>query len=274
MAISVTILGSNSAIPTANRFPTAQVINVNQSYYLVDCGEGTQMQMRKYGIKIQRIKAIFITHLHGDHYFGLIGLLNTMHLLGRQSSLELHGPSELLEILELMFKHADTRLQFDLNFRSIEENSAGKIYEDGQVAVSNFPLKHRIKCSGFRFDELPKMRKIKKSALDAYQVPIEKIKNIKEGADFELSDGTIVRNEVLTSDPLPAKSFAFCSDTKYTESILPYINKVDLLYHEATFTEEFKERATKNLNSTAKQAATLAEKAEVGQLIIGPHSAR
>lgn len=273
MALKLTILGSNSAIPTASRFPTSQLVDVNQSYYLVDCGEGAQMQLRKYRIKMQRIKAIFISHMHGDHYFGLIGLLNTMHLLGRETELTVYGPDSLEPIMRSMLNEAETKLRYSLTFVSIT-GKTGEIYEDNTVSVKTFPLNHRIPCNGFRFDELPKKRRIKKSVIDLYHVPVEQMPKLKDGSDLVLENGEVIPNEKLTEPPKKSFSFAFCSDTCYDERIIPYIQHVDLLYHEATFLNDMKPRAKQTFHSTAEEAAIIAQKAETKRLLIGHFSAR
>lgn len=274
MAFNLTILGSNSSIPTASRFPTSQLVEFNSSYYLVDCGEGTQMQLRKYRIKIQRIRAIFITHMHGDHYFGLFGLLGTMHLLGRTSKLDLFAPPELQEMIDIQLKVAKTEFQFELNFRPLAFGAPEVIWEDDQVAVSTIPLQHRIPCNGFLFREHPHKRRIKKEALDAFKVPLHAIPKLKDGEDYVSENGEVIQNIVLTHSPHKSYSFAFCSDTKFDPTIVPLIQGVDVLYHEGTFLESEKERAHKTFHSTAAEAAEIAKMANAGLLIIGHYSAR
>ena len=274
MALQVTILGANSAIPTATRFPTSQVIDINQSRYLIDCGEGTQMQLRRNRIRLQRIKAIFISHLHGDHYFGLIGLINTMHMLGRQTELDIFGPPDLKQVLDLQLKLADTKLSYKWNFHPLNFGESEVIYTDTGVTVSTIPLDHRIECNGFLFQENQKKRKIKRELIPVLNIPVEQFQSIKNGADFVDSNGKTHPNNTITDDPKPSFSYAYCSDTKYNESIVEVIKGADMLYHEATFLEDMIKRAEFTHHSTAKQAATIAQMAEVGQLVIGHYSAR
>lgn len=274
MALSLTILGANSAIPTATRFPTSQLLDIYQSLYLIDCGEGAQIQLRRNKVKMQRIGCIFISHLHGDHYFGLIGLLNTMHLLGRQLPLRLYCPAQLQEIIELQLKVADAHLSYKLIFVPISYGKTEVIHEDKFVKVSTIPLDHRIPCNGFLFEETVKNRKISKDIIRDLGIPISKIAGIKRGDDFIGEDGHVYKNERITTAPKKSCRFAYCSDTKYNERILPLIKGVDLLYHEATFLEDMQERAKKTFHSTAKEAAQIANKAEVGKLLIGHYSAR
>ncbi len=274
MGLSVTILGANSAIPTATRYPTAQVVDINQSRYLVDCGEGAQMQLRRNKIKLQRIKAIFISHLHGDHYFGLIGLINTMHMLGRNIPLDIFGPPELLDVLNLQLDLADTKLSYPWTFHPLDFGESKLIYDDDGVEVHTIPLDHGIPCNGFLFKEKKRKRKLIRERIGELNIPLEQIPKIKDGADFVDEKGEVYPNSALTTPPKRSYSYAYCSDTQYNERILPIIDRVDLLYHEATFLEDRKERAKHTKHSTAKDAATIAKKAQVGSLIIGHYSAR
>ena len=274
MGFSLTILGANSAIPTASRYPTAQLLDVYQSFYLIDCGEGTQMQLRRNKIKLQRIGCIFISHLHGDHYFGLVGLLNTMQLLGRQKPLKLYGPPALMDIIQIQLDQADTKFGYELDFVPLKYGKSYLIHEDQFVKVYTIPLNHRIQCNGFLFEETPKNRKITKETIRRLEIPLSQIAGIKRGDDFVAEDGTVYKNREITEKPKRSCKYAFCSDTKYDESIIPLIRDVDILYHEATFLEDMKERAAKTYHSTAKQAATIAKKAEVFELLIGHFSAR
>lgn len=271
---SVLILGSASASPTLQRNPTAQLVNINEQYYLIDCGEGTQLRLRANKIKFQRIHHIFISHLHGDHYFGLMGLLQSMHLLGRTAELNIYGHPALKEIIDLQLKSGNSYLSYPLVFHELNNESSEVILDNDKLEVSTVILNHRIPCCGFVFKEKTKPRKIKPEALKRYKVPKYAITAIKKGNDFVQENGETIKNKLLTGDSPASFSYAFCSDTRYDESILPQIKEVNLLYHEATFTEEHAARANKTYHSTAKQAATIALKANANQLIIGHFSNR
>ena len=274
MTFELTILGSNSSIPAASRNPSAQILNIRDRYFLIDCGEGTQLQLRKNHIKMQRIGHIFISHLHGDHYFGLVGLLSTMNLLGREKPLVIFGPEGLQRIISIQLEAGDNKLRFPMEFRPVPNTSGAVLLEDDILSVTTVKLNHRVPTTGFVFREKPAARKMRKDAIAAYNVPISQITRIKAGADFVAEDGRTIPNSELTLDPPVPRAFAYCSDTCYDESILPHIQGVDLLYHEATFLNEKAERAAQTLHSTAEQAATIAVKAEVGRLVIGHYSAR
>ncbi len=274
MSFRVTILGATSAIPTKSKAPTAQIISSEQSSYLVDCGEGTQIQMRKYGVKMQRLEAIFISHMHGDHYFGLVGLLNSMSLLGREKTLKIFAPPLLQNIIELQFKAAKTKPKFKIEFRNLTFDQHIKIFEDNKIEVYTIPLDHRIPCNGFLFREKPLPLKIKKEKITQYAIPIEKIKAIKAGSDYQTENGKIIPNASLTIKPTAPHQYAFCSDTLYNEDIIPIIQNSELLYHEATFTNSEAQRASDTYHSTAAQAAAIAHKASVKKLILGHYSAR
>ncbi len=271
----LTILGTSSALPTSNRYPTAQVLNVSGRFFLIDCGEGTQTQMRKYNIGFSRINHIFITHLHGDHIFGLIGLISTMTLLGRKNDLHLYCHSELQKYLspQLQFLYSE-EIPFKIVYHPLNFKKEQKIYEDSKVSVYSFPLSHRIPTCGFRFEEKPKLPNLIPEKLEEYQIPIRDRQRIKEGGDFVTEDGRIIPNTEITINKHPARSFAFCSDTRFDESYIESVRNVDLLYHEATFAEDNQKLATETYHSTGKDAATVAQKAQVGKLIIGHFSAR
>jgi ribonuclease Z len=274
MIFTVTILGSNSAIPALRRNPTAQLVNHNERFFLLDCAEGTQLQLRKNKLKVQRINHIFISHLHGDHFFGLIGLISTMHLLGRNKDLHIYGPPQLEEILQLQLDASETELIYPLIFHPIQAEKREVIYEDEKLKVSTIPLKHRIPTCGFLFQEKQGKRKLKKEKIKKLNIAPEQFLQIKDGADFIDTGGTIIKNIELTNDPDPIRSYAYCSDTAYFEDIIPLIKGADLLYHETTFMDDRAQAATDKFHSTTIEAATIAKKAGVKKLIIGHFSNR
>jgi len=274
LSIRVKILGSNSAAPAHRRHHTSQLVNVEGHYYLIDCGEGTQLQMARFKIRPQRINHIFISHLHGDHYLGLIGLLSTMHLQGRKHALNLFAPQGLSEIITLQLKHSETVFNYVVNFYAIDTSINKVIHEDDFIKVSSIPLNHRIPCSGFLFEEKPKKRRIDKTKIPE-NFSVRNIVRLKHGEDILDENGELLfTNDQLTFPPKKSFKYAYCSDTKYDESIIPIIKDSDLLYHESTFTEEHADRAANTYHSTAKQAATIAVKANVEKLLLGHFSIR
>jgi len=275
MSFQLTILGTSSALPTSNRYPTAQVLNVLGRFFLIDCGEGTQMQMRKFKIGFSKIDHIFITHLHGDHIFGLIGLISTMILLGREKDLHIYSHSELQKyiVAQLNFLYAD-EIPMKIVFHPLNFKREQLIYEDSKVSVYSFPLSHRIPTCGFRFDEKPALPNLLAKKLEEYKIPICERQRIKEGGDFLTSDGQLIPHSQLTVKRFKSRSFAFCSDTRFEESYIESIRNVDLLYHEATFAEDNRKLANTTFHSTGKEAAEVALKAQAGQLLIGHFSAR
>ena len=274
MSFKLTILGSSSAIPTIDRNPTAQLLNVNERFFLIDCGEGTQVQLRKYQLSFQRISHIFISHLHGDHYFGLIGLISSMHLLGRKKDLHIHAHKELKEIIDLQLRSSNTELNFPLFFHPIPEDLEGVIFEDDNIKVSNLLLDHSIKCSGFVFEEIRSKRKIIKSEVEKLNIPYDKMKSLKNGVDWINKKGEIIPNEQLTIENSKPHTYAFCSDTRYNEQLISKIEGVDLLYHETTFKKDLEERAFQTGHSTTLQAASIARRSNVKSLLIGHYSQR
>lgn len=274
MKFELTILGSGAATPTLFRNPTSQYLYINERHFLIDCGEGTQVQLRKHKLKFQKINQIFISHLHGDHYLGLMGLLSSMHLLGRKKDMTLFGPVGLKEMIMLQLKLSKTYLSYHIEFVELTFDDKQVIWEDDLVEVSAFPLNHRIETYGYFFQEKERERNIIKAKLAEYRIPLAKIKDIKAGADLEMPDGRIIPNTELTSAPPKTKSYAYCSDTKYDENIAGFSSGADLIYHEATFTEKHKDRAVKTFHSTAKEAGRIAKMAGVGKLLLGHFSAR
>lgn len=274
MAFELTILGSSSALPTSERYPTAQVLNASGRFFLIDCGEGTQIQIRRQKIAFGKIRHIFISHLHGDHYYGLIGLISTFNLLGIKNDLHIYSPSQLKGILQPQLNLLKAGLQFNIIFHPLNFKKPELIFEDKVIEVISFPLKHSINCCGFLFREKTKERNIKKEYIQEFNIPIAQIRAIKQGADFETENGKIIPNEQLTTPPPPPVSYAFCSDTAFHPPVVETIKEVSTLYHEATFTEEMKEWAVKTYHSTALDAAKIAKMANAGKLIIGHFSSR
>ncbi len=271
---NVLILGNASAAPTLSRNHTSQLVNINEQYFLIDCGEGTQLRLREHKIKLQRINHIFISHLHGDHYLGLIGLLQTMHLLGRVTELSIYCSQNIKEIIDIHLKYSRGTLTYPINYVTVSSTETQIAFENDKVEVRTIPLKHKIPCTGFLFKEKPKPRRINPKAIQDYNIPKYAINKIKLGEDYESETGEIVKNELLTHDSLPSFSYAFCSDTAFEEKIIPIIKDVDLLYHESTFLEEHADRAKKTFHSTAAQAALVAQKSNAKRLIIGHFSNR
>lgn len=268
------ILGSSSASPTSERNPSAQLLNIAERYFLIDCAEGTQVQLRKFKAKFQAIDHIFISHLHGDHFFGLPGLLSSMHLLGRKQDITIYCPPELKQIMDLINKISETTFNYQVNWKFTNDKGLNLIFEDSKVEVYSFPLKHRIYCTGFLFREKPLLRKINKFKLDQLEVSVSEILKLKKGMDAINEKGKAVKNSEVTLDPLPPRSYAYCSDTIFNLKTCDYIKEVDLLYHESTFLEEHAVRAKKTFHSTAKQAAEIALKANVKKLLLGHFSVR
>lgn len=274
MKFQITILGSGSSLPTLERNPTSQVVNVNENLYMIDCAEGTQVQLRKFKVKFQKINHIFISHLHGDHYLGLIGLIQSMHLLGRKNILNIYGHPTLWEIIKLHNSASDTYLKYPITFHPLSYDEKKLIHEDSKTKVYSLPLKHRIPTCGFLFEEKERDLTISKAMIENYEIPVIAIKDIKKGKDFTTPEGRVIANSHLTEKPIPPRKYAFCSDTMYFEKIVDDIKHFDLLYHEATFLEDLKSRAKETYHSTAIQAATIAKMAEVKQLLLGHFSVR
>lgn len=270
----VVILGSNSAIPTLKRNTTSHLLIYNEQYFLIDCGESTQLQLRKFRYKFQRINHIFISHLHGDHYFGLIGLINSMHLMGRKLPLHLYGHLPLKKIINLQLEASDTRLQYPLIFHPINPKSTEIILDHSNLTVSTFPLDHRIPANGFMFREKPVSPKMKKDFIETLGLSAADIVAIKEGGNYQTPDGKSYSHETLTFPAPMPRSYAFCSDTGYNEHIIPHIKHASLLYHESTFLHEMVNAAREKFHSTSLDAATIAKKAQVSKLLIGHFSSR
>ncbi|MBK5208761.1 MAG: ribonuclease Z [Flavobacteriaceae bacterium] len=275
MSLKLTILGCHSATPRVNAHPTAQFLEIKNHNFLIDCGEGTQVQLRRYGVKFSKIKHIFISHLHGDHFYGLIGLISTFRLLNRESELHIYGPKGLKEIITLQLKLSNSWTQYPLLFHELTSTESELIYEDEKVEVYTIPLDHRIYTNGFLFKEKSGERKLNVNAISKYkEIKICDYQNLKNGRDFMLQNATVLKNETLTLDPALPLSYAFCSDTAYFSEIIPLIKNVNCLYHEATFLKDKEALAATTKHATAAQAAEIAQQAQVKQLIIGHYSGR
>lgn len=274
MSFEITILGCGSATPTAQRNPTAQVVQLHGRFFLIDCAEGTQMQLRRNKINFQHIDHIFISHLHGDHFFGLIGFISSMHLWGRTKALNIYANEQLRPIIELQLNSSDSVLRYEVIWHNLNYNGKYKLFEDKAVEIFSFPLNHRIPTCGFLIQEKTKERNLIREKVMEYDIPLDQITAIKQGADLLLEDGTTVPNHELTIAPPSTRDYAYCSDTIYDENVVQYITNATLLYHEATFMHNLLPRAKETYHSTTIEAATIAKLANVEQLVIGHYSAR
>ena len=272
--MKLNILGCHSATPLKNAHTTSQVLEAKDHLFLIDCGEGTQIQLRQQKIKLSRIKHIFISHLHGDHFYGLVGLVSTFRLLGRAADLHIYGPKGIKEVLTLQLKLANSWTDYNLFFHELEKKESEIIFEDDSLKIHTIPLDHRVYTNGFLFEEKPGLRRLDKEKIKNFNIPHYDFQNLKLGKDFVLDDGTLLKNKTVTLDPNPIKRYAFCSDTAYNESIVPLIKEVDLLYHEATFLNAHENLAVKTKHSTAEQAAKIAQLAQVNRLVLGHFSSR
>lgn len=275
MSLNLTILGCHSATPRANAFPTSQYLEINNKHFLIDCGEGTQSQMRKYKVGFSKINHIFISHLHGDHFYGLIGLLSTYGILSREKKLHVYGPKGIKQVTMLQLKTSQSHAKYPLIFHELSSKESEVIFEDDKVSVRTIPLNHRVYTNGYLFTEKQNLKKLHIDNINNYdEIGIADYNNIKAGRDVVLSTGEIIPNSELTLPPKKSLSFAFCSDTSYKPDIIPIIKNVDLLYHEATFLAERQDLAKKTKHSTSKEAAQIAKDANVKQLIVGHYSGR
>ena len=270
----VHILGCGSALPTLHHFASSQIIEMRGKCFMVDCGEGTQISLRRSKVRFTKLQAIFISHLHGDHCFGLIGLISTFGMLGRTAPLQVYAPAALEPMLQAPLEMFCPGLGFEVEFHPLDTTLSQVVYEDKSLTVSTIPLDHRIPCCGFLFKEKPGRRHILRDMIDCYEIPISQIDNIKNGKDWTTPDGDVIENSRLTTPADPTRSYAYCSDTRYMPQLYRLVEGVNLLYHESTYTEECKERAKLYYHSTAQQAATVARDAHVGKLLLGHYSAR
>lgn len=272
--MKLTILGCHSASPHENKNPSAQLLDIKGHRFLIDCGEGTQVQLRKAKVSFVHIKHIFISHLHGDHFYGLPGLVSSFRLLGREAPLHIYGPKGIKEALTLLLKLANSWTNFPLHFHELDVDTSVCVFEDSEVSVHTIPLNHRVYTNGFLFAEKLGLRRINVEKATQSNVDTSQFRLLQLGQDVTLESGTIVKNKAVTFDPAPPKKYAYCSDTAYLPSIIPLIKKVDWLYHEATFLEQHASIASQTKHSTARQAASIAHEANVGRLILGHYSSR
>ena len=273
--INLTILGCHSATPRVNAFPTSQYLEINNNHFLIDCGEGTQRQMRKYKVGFSKINHIFISHLHGDHFYGLVGLLSTYGILNREKEMHIFGPKGIKAATLQMLKISESHAKFSMIFHELSSKKSELIYEDEKVTVHTIPLTHRVYTNGYLFREKEKPRKLNMLNINGYpEIDKADYLNIKAGRDVQLASGEVISNSSITIAPSKSLSFAFCSDTSYKPNIVPIIKNVDLLYHEATFLADRQDLAKKTKHSTSVEAAQIAKEANVGQLVIGHYSGR
>jgi len=275
MSISLTILGCHSATPRTFAHPTSQFLEINNRHFLIDCGEGTQVQLRKYKIKFSAINHVFISHLHGDHFFGLIGLISTFGLLKRTKELHIYGPKGIQEIINLQLKLSKSWVSYDIIFHELESENSELIFEDDKVEVYTIPLNHRVYTNGFLFKEKIGERKLNIEAIkENPEIEICDYQNLRNGKDFTTEKGKVIKNNTLTFNPHKSLSYGYCSDTTYKPDIIPIIKSVDLLYHESTFLNDKKDLAKTTKHATAEEAGNIAKEANVGQLILGHYSSR
>ncbi len=270
----VNILGCGSALPTIKHYPSSQVVNIREKLFMIDCGEGAQIQLRRSKLKFTNLNHIFISHLHGDHCFGLMGLISTFGLLGRTAPLHIHAPQELETLLTPHLEFFCKGMSFTVQFHAVDTRVAACVYDDRSVSIYSIPLVHRVPCCGFLFAEKPTPNHIRRDMIDFYQIPVYEINRIKNGADYTLPDGTVVANDRLTRPSGPPRKYAYCSDTIYNPAIIEQVSGVDLLFHEATFASDKLQRAKETFHTTATQAAQIAQEAKAKRLVIGHFSAR
>lgn len=270
----VTILGCGSAMPTTLHHPPSQLVDVNDKLFMIDCGEGAQLQMRKFKMRMGKLHSIFISHLHGDHIFGLPGLISTLSLIGRKTDLNIYAHKEIDALINPLTNYLGTRLSFKINLIPLQPDSHEMIFENGSVRVFTFPLKHRMPTNGFFFEEKERPRNVIREMIRFYDIPVRQIREIKEGGDYITPNGTVIRNEILTHPLRPQRRYAYCSDTAYYPEVASYIQNADVLYHEATFAESEAKRATETFHSTSREAALIAKAANAKKLVIGHFSSR
>lgn len=274
MEFELTILGCSSAIPMKGRYLSAQILNIRNEFFLIDCAEGAQLRMLDFNIPKNKIKHIFISHLHGDHIFGLPGLLSSYNLANREKPLNIYGPAGLKEFIENALEYAYVSLSYKLNIISLDHTIKSIAFENDSVKVSSFPLNHRVPTIGYKFEEKSRLKNIRPEMIERYGLNYNQIRAAKYGNDVVLKDGNVISNGILTLPPKHLRSYAYCSDTVYDQRIVPFIKNVDLLYHESTYMASMSEKAKERGHSTTIDAATIAKKANAKKLILGHYSTR
>lgn len=270
----VHILGCGSALPTLRHNPSSQVVEIREKQFMIDCGEGTQTQMRRSRVGFNKVMAIFISHIHGDHCFGLIGMLSSFGLLGRTMPLSIYGPKELGPILDTLLTTFCNDFDYEIKFHAVDTTRQEVVYEDRSLTVKTIPLKHRLPCAGYLFREKPTLPHIRRDMIDFYRIPISQINNIKNGASWTDEEGNLIPNSRLTRPADPPRSYAYCSDTCYLPGLADRLKGVTCLYHESTYADEDEDKAQKYFHSTARQAAMVARDAGVGRLLLGHYSSK
>lgn len=271
---NVHILGCGSALPTLKHYASSQVVEIRGKFFMIDCGEGTQIQLRRSHVGFTKIQAVFISHLHGDHCFGLIGLISTFGMLGRTATLHVYAPAPLEQMLKAQMALFCNALEFSVEFHAVDTTQHKVIFEDRSLTVESIPLDHRIACSGFLFREKPTLPHIRRDMIDCYEIPVSQINNIKNGAGWTTDDGRVIPHERLVTPADPPRAYAYCCDTRYMPGLYKDVEGVNLLYHDSTYDSSCADRARMYYHSTSQQAATVAQKANVGQLLLGHFSAR
>ena len=274
LPFKIHILGCGSATPTLHHFPSSQIVEVRGKLFMIDCAEGTQLQLRKLRVPFTKIQAIFISHIHGDHCFGLIGMISTFGLLGRTAPLHIYAPKALEKMLEMQIEMFCNDLGYEVVFHAVDTKENKVIYDDRSLIVETVPLCHRVPCAGYIFREKPTLPHIRRDMIDFYQIPLSQINNIKAGADWTTPDGTLIENSRLVTPAEPPRSYAYCSDTAYLPHLHELLKGVTTLYHESTYAEDMMDNAVKYCHSTARQAAMVAKAAGVSRLLLGHYSSR
>ncbi len=273
-SFKIHILGCGSALPTPKHYASSQVVEIRGKMFMIDCGEGTQIQLRRSRIKFQKISNVFISHLHGDHCFGLIGMVSTFGMLGRTAPLHVYAPADFENMLNAQIEMFCRGLEYEIVFHAVDTEKSYIVYEDRSLSVSTIPLKHRIPCCGYMFREKPILPHIRREMLDFYNIPLSRFNNIKNGEDWITEEGEVIKNSILTKPADPPRSYAYCSDTAYMPELWKIVKNVNVLYHESTYASDNEDMARMYYHSTSQQAAYVAKNADAGKLLLGHYSSR